>query len=83
MTGCAVTVTALLAATSVAPAEEVADPLLPNHAQARARVHRHTPLRVYVSPSRWYRECLDHPVVEHRPGGDTVVPWFTCRWAAR
>ena len=58
-------------------------PLASAEPAGRARLHRH-PLRVEVAPAgRLYRQCLDHPVIEHRPSGDTVVPWFSCRWAAR
>lgn len=47
------------------------------------RVHP-APLRVVVAPTgRLYRQCVDHPVVEHRASGDTVVPAFACRWAVR
>jgi len=51
----------------------------------RAAPHRHAaPLHVDVAPAgRLYRACIDHPVVEHRATGDTVVPWFSCRWAVR
>jgi len=49
---------------------------------ARVRLHRHPPLRVEVAPAgRLYRQCVDRPVVEHRPSGDTVVPSVSCRWA--
>jgi hypothetical protein len=86
MTGCAVAVTAVLAGTSVTTARELQDPEFPVQQPApdRTRVHRHAPLRVYVTPAgRYYRQCIDHPVVEHRATGDTVVPWFTCRWIAQ
>ena len=50
----------------------------------QVRVKRHPPLRVEVAPvGRLYRQCVDHPIVEHRPSGDTVVPAFACRWAVR
>jgi hypothetical protein len=85
MTGCAAAVTAVLAGAAPVPARELQDPELQAQQPVthHARIHRHAPLRGYVTPGRFYRECIDHPVVEHRPSGDTVVPWFKCRWTAR
>jgi hypothetical protein len=53
--------------------------------QSRARVYRHVPLRVHVTPAGrlLYRQCFDRPVVEHRATGDTVVPRTQCWWAVR
>lgn len=75
MTVCGVAL--VLAEASPAGAQQTA-PARPGH-QARP-----APLHVVVAPSgRLYRQCVDHPVVEHRPSGDTVVPSFACRWAVR
>jgi hypothetical protein len=49
----------------------------------RAKLHRRAPLRVEVTPSRLYRQCIDWHVIEHRATGDTVVPRMQCRWAVR
>jgi hypothetical protein len=75
MTGCALALMAVLATSSMASAQRQPD---------RTRLHRHAALRVDVAPAgRLYRQCIDRPVVEHRASGDTVVPWFSCRWAVR
>ena len=68
---------ALLVAVLACPSPSAAE-------SGRVRLTRHAPLRVEVAPAgRLYRQCIDHPVVEHRPSGDTVVPSFSCRWAVR
>jgi hypothetical protein len=75
VTGCALALVAVTGASSMACAQTRPD---------RARPPRHAALRVDVAPAgRLYRECIDRPVVEHRATGDTVVPWFSCRWAVR
>jgi len=73
LTAGSLAVMAVLAVASTAAAET-----------GQVRLKRHAPLRVDVAPAgRLYRQCVDHPVVEHRPSGDTVVPAFSCRWAVR
>jgi hypothetical protein len=75
LTGCALVLVAAMGSSSMACAQNRPE---------RTRPHRHAALRVDVAPAgRLYRACIDHPVVEHRPTGDTVVPWFSCRWAVR
>lgn len=77
LTAAGVAVATVLAGASLAAAQT-------SRETAPVRVKRHAPLRVEVAPvGRLYRQCVDHPVVEHRPSGDTVVPAFSCRWAVR
>jgi len=67
---------------SLAVMAALASPSLSAAETGHVRLKRHPPLRVDVAPAgRLYRQCVDHPVVEHRPSGDTVVPAFSCRWA--
>jgi hypothetical protein len=59
-------------------------PAVAQDTQARAQLHRRAPLRIEVTPSgRLYRQCVDAHVIEHRYGGDTVVPRSRCWWAVR
>jgi hypothetical protein len=75
ITGCAVGLAVLLGALPLAFAQDAPD---------RARLARHAPLRIEVTPSgRLYRQCTDWHVIEHRPSGDTVVPRTRCWWALR
>jgi hypothetical protein len=76
LTGCALVGVAAMGSSSIACAQSRPE---------RTPPHRHAaPLRVDVAPAgRLYRACIDRPVVEHRATGDTVVPWFSCRWAVR
>jgi hypothetical protein len=57
---------------------------LAQDAQGRPKLQRRPPLRIEVTPSgRLYRQCTDWHVIEHRYGGDTVVPRSRCWWALR
>jgi len=73
LTVCSLALAAVLASSSMSAAET-----------GRVRLKHHAPLRVDVAPAgKLYRQCVDHPIVDHRPSGDTVVPSFSCRWAVR
>jgi hypothetical protein len=75
MTGCALGLAAALLGWSPALAQNSPD---------RAKLHRHVPLRIEVTPSaRLYRQCTDWHVIEHRGTGDTIVPRTRCWWALR
>jgi hypothetical protein len=75
MMSCALGLAALFGGSVPASAQDAPD---------RAKLHRHAPLRIVVTPSeRLYRQCVDWHVIEHRPAGDTVVPRTRCWWALR
>jgi len=59
-------------------------PVLAQDAQGQPKAQRRAPLRVEVAPyARFYRQCTDWYVIEHRATGDTVVPRMRCWWALR
>jgi hypothetical protein len=74
LTGCVLGMAAVLAAGSLALAQDTPD---------RPRLHRRPPLRVDITPGRLFRQCTDWHVIEHRATGDTVVPRTRCWWAVR
>jgi hypothetical protein len=49
----------------------------------RPRPQRRPPLRLEVPAPQLYRECSAKLVLEHRPGGDYVVPRMHCWWAPK
>jgi hypothetical protein len=49
-----------------------------------AQRRRRAPTRIVIVPlSRYYRQCVDWYLLEHRPSGDVVTPQMRCRWVAR
>jgi len=61
-----------------------ASPALAQDTQGRATQYRRAPLRIEVTPyGRFYRQCTDWYVTEHRATGDTIVPRMRCWWALR
>jgi len=49
-----------------------------------AQRRRRAPTRIVIVPlSRYYRQCVDWYLLEHRPSGDVVTPQMHCRWVAR
>jgi hypothetical protein len=59
-------------------------PALAQDSRERATPRRHAPLRIEIAPSgRFYRQCTDTLVIEHRVTGDTIVPRTRCVWAVQ
>jgi hypothetical protein len=53
-------------------------------ADVGAQRRRRAPPRIVIVPlNRYYRQCVDWYLLEHRPSGDVVTPQIRCRWVAR